>query len=385
MPHTLIRHSFNSFNTFLYSVHTTCYSDVLHSLLNCTQYYKEWNLKFGMHGGSANDVFMQERRRWSIVSKSSRGVYLLDADLKREFRTEGIVPNTWIWPDRMSVYLHMVPEEEVDYNKRGPGAYDALASGKVPSSFRGLPVYTSYPLDVDFNGRPISLLDRDRQIGEWTYITPEDAAIWIYSADVDRFVKITYDEAERAALNRLSLQPTTPADDISLGSSKPASGRGKNKKPATTTQGTSTGSSGSKPSILIFRPFQTWTMSSAILCRAGSELGNTWHGHHDMQLQNDAIRKISKCPKNFLPLSRFFPVPYRLYFLYLCSGGTLHVLQPCDREATQDGIRGRGRVHARIHFGRRSSVFQQIPIRGFLAGTGYRHQSMQTFTYCVGR
>ena len=33
-------------------------------------------------------------------------------------------------------------------------------------------------------------------------------------------------------------------------------------------------------------------MSSAILCRAGSELGNTWHGHHDMQLQNDAIRKV---------------------------------------------------------------------------------------------
>jgi hypothetical protein len=276
-----------------------------------------------MHGGSANDVFMQERRRWSIVSKSSRGVYLLDADLKREFRTEGIVPNTWIWPDRMSVYLHMVPEEEVDYNKRGPGAYDALASGKVPSSFRGLPVYTSYPLDVDFNGRPISLLDRDRQIGEWTYITPEDEAIWIYSADVDRFVKITYEEAEKAALNRLAFQPTTtPADAVSLGTSKPASGKGKTKKPATTTQGTSTGSSGSKPSILIFRPFQTWTMSSAILCRAGSELGNTWHGHHDMQLQNDAIRKISKCPKKFfLPLSRFFPcLTVFIFFIFSVVG-----------------------------------------------------------------
>ena len=57
----------------------------------------------------------------------------------------------------MSVYLHMVPETEVDYSRRGPGAYDALASGKVPSSFRGLPVFTSYPLDTDFNGarRPV--------------------------------------------------------------------------------------------------------------------------------------------------------------------------------------------------------------------------------------
>lgn len=66
--------------------------------------------------------------------------------------------------NRMSVYLHMVPETEVDYSRRGPGAYDALSSGKVPSSFRGLPVFTSYPLDVDFNGAPISLLERDRMV-----------------------------------------------------------------------------------------------------------------------------------------------------------------------------------------------------------------------------
>ena len=52
----------------------------------------------------------------------------------------------------MSVYLHMNHESEIDYSKRGPGAYQALSSGNVPASFRGLPVYTSYPLDVDFNG-----------------------------------------------------------------------------------------------------------------------------------------------------------------------------------------------------------------------------------------
>lgn len=77
---------------------------------------------------------------------------------------------------------------------------------------------------------------------------------------------------------------------------------------------------GKQAPILIFRPFQTvrccfsllfhimflhaltqprqflyptqWTMASCILLKAGSELGNTFHGHHDMQLQNDAIRKI---------------------------------------------------------------------------------------------
>jgi len=43
-------------------------------------------------------------------------------------------------------------DSETVYNQRGPGAHEALASGIVPQSFRGLPVYTSYPLDTDFNG-----------------------------------------------------------------------------------------------------------------------------------------------------------------------------------------------------------------------------------------
>ena len=52
----------------------------------------------------------------------------------------------------MSVYLHMNHDSETVYNQRGPGAHEALASGNVPASFRGLPVYTSYPIDTDFNG-----------------------------------------------------------------------------------------------------------------------------------------------------------------------------------------------------------------------------------------
>lgn len=152
----------------------------------------------------------------------------------------------------MSVYLHMVPTTEVSYKERGPGAYDALASGKVPDTFRGLPVYTSYPLDTDFNGAPISLLERDRMCGEWFVLPATEDAIHIFSADADRFVKLSRAEIEGASINT-----HTAGNDI-----------------------------------LIFRPFQTWRMASAILCKSGSELGNTFHGHHDMQLQNDAVRKI---------------------------------------------------------------------------------------------
>ena len=44
-------------------------------------------------------------------------------------------------------------------------------------------------------------------------------------------------------------------------------------------------------SVLIFRPFSTWRMGSAIIAQGGTELGSTFHGHHDFQLSDDVVRK----------------------------------------------------------------------------------------------
>ena len=44
-------------------------------------------------------------------------------------------------------------------------------------------------------------------------------------------------------------------------------------------------------SILLFRPFSTWRMGSAISAQGGRELGSTFHGHHDFQLSDDVVRK----------------------------------------------------------------------------------------------
>ena len=85
---------------------------------------------------------------------------------------------------------------------------------------------------------PISLLERDRMIGEWFYIKPSET-IAIFSAEHDKFMKITYVQAANANVRR----------DHNGGNDKP---------------------------ILIFRPFQTWTMASCILLKAGEELGNTF-------------------------------------------------------------------------------------------------------------
>ena len=39
------------------------------------------------------------------------------------------------------------------------------------------------------------------------------------------------------------------------------------------------------------RPFQCYTMHSAILAKGGSDLGNTYHGHHDFQLSDNVAVK----------------------------------------------------------------------------------------------
>merc|ERR1719453_940912 len=71
-------------------------------------------------------------------------------------------------------------------------------------------------------------------------------------------------------------------------------------------------------------------MNSAILAKGGRELGSTFHGHHDMVLQSDAVRKIYmgnysfysksvvKRPKNFALVEDVFCSGY------VAGEGTVH-------------------------------------------------------------
>lgn len=74
--------------------------------------------------------------------------------------------------------------------------------------------------------------------------------------------------------------------------------------------------------ILLLRPFQTYTMHSAILAKGGSDLGNTYHGHHDFQLSDNVAVKThfgnytfySKCvvkrPRNYTIIPDCFAQGY---------------------------------------------------------------------------
>lgn len=289
------------------AVHTTAYFGVIHALLQGQSYYKEWHRKFGRQISRHNDLMQMERRRWGIVQKSPNGLYLLDAEIRHEMKREGIVPNVWVFPDKMLIYVNMVGDHQTSYSERGPEANSNRESGDSRSTFRGCPVFESQSFDVDFTGQPIDLMVRERQCGEFFILTAadkDDNTKYIYDADKDNWTPLAYEILKGKAVNS--------ATEL---------GRAAEYAKAYDVQG-DVSAPGENPDLILFRPHQTYRMASAILAKGGSELGSTFHGHHDFMLSDDIIRKVHvghytfysksvvKRPKNYVIIEDIFSQGY---------------------------------------------------------------------------
>jgi hypothetical protein len=279
------------------AVHTTCYFGCIQALLAGKNYYREWRRKFGRQIGRKNDLFREERKRWAIVQKSRDGLYVLDAELKHELKREGVVPNMYIFPDKMGIYINMVSGDALSYEKHGPEANARRDGGDRVASFRGLPVFEAQAFDVEFTSEPVDLLIRERMCGEY-FLLEAGKEIAIYSADSDKFEKIAHGDI---------------ADDEKFGDGTTGGQNGTSAKAAV---------DGTKEHYLLFRPFQTYRMASAILAKGGSDLGATYHGHHDFMLSDDILRKVHvgnytfysksviKRPKNYIIIEDCFSQGY---------------------------------------------------------------------------
>ena len=259
------------------SVNETSYHGVIHALLTCKNHYKEWNRQHGPAVTRPGQLLRAQRRRWALVQKQERGLYLLDAELKDQMKYEGVTPDIWILPSKMSIYVTMVPSAEVEYYRKGSGAAANLEKGPANMlSFRGSKVFETRPFDIDFIGEPRDLLVRERQIGEY-YVFPTVAEtaggtgtvnpakrrnIFIYDMDSDDFEEISYADAETFAIAAYN-------DDEGPKGAVPGKG-----------------------TVLLVRPFMTYNMASAILMKSGLETGFTAHGHHDFMLTDDVIHKV---------------------------------------------------------------------------------------------
>jgi len=199
------------------SVHMTVYYGVLHALLSGKGHWKEWQRQYGRRTSRVDDLLRMERNRWAIAQKSERGMYLLDAELKDMMKYKNVTPDTWILPSKMSIYLTMVPSNEVSYSDAGNSSAvqnnnDISAQPKKLITFRGSVVAETMPFDTDFSGEPTELLRREKMCGSYYTMLPHNESslyeqpgakayrsdhrsIYIYNCDVDRFEKISLEEA----------------------------------------------------------------------------------------------------------------------------------------------------------------------------------------------
>ena len=204
------------------SVHMTVYYGVLHALLSGKGHWKEWQRQYGRRTSRVDDLLRMERNRWAIAQKSERGMYLLDAELKDMMKYKNVSPDTWILPSKMSIYLTMVPSNEVSYSDAGNSLAvknnnDISAPPKSLVTFRGSTVCETMPFDTDFSGEPTELLRREKMCGSYYTMLPhnetslyelddaeayrsEHRSIFIYNCDVDRFEKIGLEEALGACM-----------------------------------------------------------------------------------------------------------------------------------------------------------------------------------------
>lgn len=400
------------------AVHTTCYFGVMHALFAGQNYYKEYRRKFARFVKGPRTLFRHERQMWACLQKDIKGVYIMDAEIKHHMKINGIVPNVLVLPPKAGIYVSMVPPRETDYQLRGPGAHEALTQDRTGiSTFRGNKVFEAQSFDMDFVHEFIDLTSRPRMCGEYFVIpgttaphnfdqliksavalvaekdlaaelanlsglsqgneglalllkgAQEDPFIHIYSADKDDYVKISYSEANIAALNGEdsygSVTPPTGGKAQKLVALKkrintlhktfvekgkaevakqdtPRKKKDMAAKYTVLVQGSFTPSktkvadvetlvsdlessiksvaeSNAKDfgdklkqadlelhhlhfiatagedkhnyDILLLRPFQTYTMHSALMAKGGSDLGNTYHGHHDFQLSDNVAVK----------------------------------------------------------------------------------------------
>ena len=285
------------------SVNETAYHGVIHALLSSKNHYKEWDRQHGQTVSRPGQLLRKQRRRWAVVQKQERGMYILDAELKDQMKYEGVSPNVWILPSKMSIYVTMVPSAEVEFYRKGSGASDNLEKGPDNLlTFRGSKVYETRPFDIDFIGEPRDMLVRERQIGEYFVFPNADEVgaddnsdeelkkrdIFIYSMDTDNFERMSYKDAAAKAKANAPRGVDTKGDGT----------------------------------VLLLRPFQTYNMASGILMKGGLDTGFTAHGHHDFMLTDDVIHKVHighytfyhksivKQPKNLIIAEDIFAPSY---------------------------------------------------------------------------
>jgi len=194
------------------AVHTTAHFGVMHALLTSRAHYKEWRRTHSRLGKKTRNLLKHERDTWALVQKTPKGIHILDALMKHEMKRNGVVPDVWVFPPKMSIYLDMVPDEATTYSHRGQLALNNLEEDRSLKGirWRGTDVFEAQSFDIDFDYGDTDLMNRAQSCGEFFVIPHGTRSIKIFSADHDSWQEISYEQAFNASLGTESIgEPDT--------------------------------------------------------------------------------------------------------------------------------------------------------------------------------
>lgn len=138
--------------------------------------------------------------------------------------------------------------------------------------------------------------------------------------------------------------------------------------------------------IILFRPFQTYTMHSAIMAQGGKDLGCVYHGHHDFQLSDNVAVKthfgnytfyskpVVKRPRNYTIIPDCFAQGYiggegHTFFEPAYRGNEDKSLQNAIQEGTLGSSECRQSLIAwRVPRGKGNDLADAIDITGRFSG-----------------
>ena len=235
-----------------YCVQETANFDVLFAYLMSTNYDHQWDLKKNLlPRRNVLNAMRHQMTMFAAVQKHGFGLDIALEKGRQRMSRYGVTPNMLVMAPETQLYVSMIPTERRTYGdrgERGPAQFDSYDGGKEWSSFRGLGVFTSNPVDGGDNVDTLQMLRRPTQVGEYyimgglqtfdssTALPRNYMDIIIFDESKDRLASIKFSDALdfalpvqlSAALNQGAPAPNqgAPGPRVTARSSSAGSGGG---------------------------------------------------------------------------------------------------------------------------------------------------------------
>ena len=192
--------------------HTMNY-DVVTTLLTCRDRDYEWQKEHGHLSEPHEDLAMRQAREVFALNKSRTGAMRVVYEAKRVFRSKQKPEPTCMWvPPNTERYFHGAGEEDTDYSRAGPGAYQRKTADyyKV-NTFAGLRLHVTDIFIPKSDQMPIDPLVRTMVLGGYTLAydpamtqgerRPGYRDVYINCWKKDDHVRIKFEDMVRNAIN----------------------------------------------------------------------------------------------------------------------------------------------------------------------------------------